>query len=227
MIGLKIEIVGDTGKLDKTLDQTQAKVGGFGADIGGTALKVAGMATVAGAAALAIADSRAPPPRMRRNRGGSKRGYRRPARRPATTRHRSMRRSRPGRIAHSATIDARGAHVARDRDRGRHARDRRSFGGAGYRPLREREFFATAADAVAKAHAGQDGALRKLMPGLEKGATAADTLAAATAGAAGQADKYADSAQGLQERGADAFSEVGETIGSVFLPVIKELLPVK
>ena len=48
----RIQIVGDTGKLDKTLDQTQAKVGGFGADIGGTALKVAGMATVAGAAAL-------------------------------------------------------------------------------------------------------------------------------------------------------------------------------
>ena len=86
---------------------------------------------------------------------------------------------------------------------------------------------ATAADAVAKAHAGQDGALRKLMPGLEKGATAADTLAAATAGAAGQADKYADSAQGLQERGADAFSEVGvQSDQLVVLPVIKELLPV-
>ena len=79
------------------------------------------------------------------------------------------------------------------------------------------EYLATAADAVAKAHAGQDGALRKLMPGLEKGATAADTLAAATAGAASQADKYADSAPALPERGADAFSEVGETIETVFL----------
>jgi hypothetical protein len=85
---------------------------------------------------------------------------------------------------------------------------------------------ATAADAVAKANEGQDGALRKLLPGLEKGATATDTLANATAAAAGQADTYANSAAGMQEQGANAFSELAETIGSIFLPVLQEILPV-
>ena len=85
---------------------------------------------------------------------------------------------------------------------------------------------ATAADAVAKANEGQDGALRKLLPGLEKGATATDTLANATKAAAGQADTYANSAAGMQEKGKNAFSELGETIGSVFLPVLQEILPV-
>jgi hypothetical protein len=84
---------------------------------------------------------------------------------------------------------------------------------------------ATAADAVAKAHAGQDGALRKLLPGLEKGATTADTLANATKLAAGQADAFANSAAGMQARGADAFGELTETIGAAFLPVLEALLP--
>jgi hypothetical protein len=84
---------------------------------------------------------------------------------------------------------------------------------------------ATAADAVAKAQAGQDGALTKLMPGLEKGATAADTLAAATKGAAGSADAYANSAQGMQDSAGNAFGELTETIGSVFLPVLQAILP--
>jgi hypothetical protein len=84
---------------------------------------------------------------------------------------------------------------------------------------------ATAADAVAKAHAGQATQLQKLMPGLEKGATAADTLAAASKAAAGQADAFANSAAGMQARGADAFGELTETIGSAFLPVLEALLP--
>jgi hypothetical protein len=84
---------------------------------------------------------------------------------------------------------------------------------------------ATAADAVAKAQAGQDGPLRKLLPGLEKGATASDTLAAATAAAAGSADAYAESAAGMQEKGSDAFGELSETIGQIFLPIIEAILP--
>jgi len=84
---------------------------------------------------------------------------------------------------------------------------------------------ATAADAVAKAHAGQDTQLRKLMPGLAAGATAADTLAAASAAAAGQADAFANSAAGMQARGADAFGELTETIGAAFLPVLEAILP--
>jgi phage-related protein len=85
---------------------------------------------------------------------------------------------------------------------------------------------ATASDVVAKAAAGQDGALRKLVPGLEKGATATDTLAAASKMAAGQADIYAKSAQGMQDKGSDAFGELSETIGEVFLPVLDAVLPI-
>jgi len=85
---------------------------------------------------------------------------------------------------------------------------------------------ASASDAVAKAHAGQDGALRKLVPGLEKGATASDTLAAASKMAAGQADLYAKSAEGMEAKAGDAFGELTETIGEVFLPVLDAVLPI-
>jgi len=84
---------------------------------------------------------------------------------------------------------------------------------------------ATAADAVAKAHAGQDGALRKLLPGLEKGKTASETLAAATNLAAGSAQAYADTTEGSMAVASDAFSELGETIGSAFLPLVKAIIP--
>jgi hypothetical protein len=52
---------------------------------------------------------------------------------------------------------------------------------------------ATAADAIAKAQAGQDTQLARLIPGLEKGATATDTIANASKIAAGQADAFANS----------------------------------
>jgi hypothetical protein len=84
---------------------------------------------------------------------------------------------------------------------------------------------ATAADAVAKANAGQDGALRKLLPGLEKGADATDTLAAASKQAAGQADLFAESTDGMKARAGDAFGELTETIGSVFLPILDAIIP--
>lgn len=84
---------------------------------------------------------------------------------------------------------------------------------------------AVAADAVAKAHAGQDGPLRKLIPGLAEGADATATLAAATAKAAGQADLYAESAEGMQARAGDSLGELSETIGSVFLPILDAIIP--
>jgi hypothetical protein len=85
---------------------------------------------------------------------------------------------------------------------------------------------AVAADAVAKANEGQDGALRKLLPGIEKGATATDTLAAATKAAAGQADTFAKSSEGSMARAADGFGELGEVVGSALLPILDELIPV-
>jgi hypothetical protein len=82
-----------------------------------------------------------------------------------------------------------------------------------------------ASKAVAKAHAGQDGALRKLLPGMAKGATSAETLANATKLAKGQADLYSKSAAGMGAKSSDAFAEIGETIGSAFLPIMDEVLP--
>jgi hypothetical protein len=84
----------------------------------------------------------------------------------------------------------------------------------------------TASNAVAKAIAGQDGPLRKLLPGLQKGAKATDTLANAQKQAAGQADKFANSTVGQQARISDSFSELGETIGAAFLPALEAILPV-
>jgi hypothetical protein len=84
---------------------------------------------------------------------------------------------------------------------------------------------ATAADAVAKAHAGNAGALQKLIPGLEKSKSATDTLAAAQAAAAGQADTFASSTEGSLQIASDSFGELGETIGSAFLPLLKAIMP--
>ena len=84
---------------------------------------------------------------------------------------------------------------------------------------------ATASDAIAKAVQGSDGALRKLIPGLEKGATATDTIANAQKAAAGQADIFADSAEGGAMKTADAMGELGETIGEVLLPLMDALIP--
>lgn len=82
-----------------------------------------------------------------------------------------------------------------------------------------------ASDAVAKAYAGNDGALRKMLPGLQKGATAQDTIAAAFSRSKGQADRFANSAEGMGARAGDALGELGETIGEAVLPVLDALLP--
>ena len=85
---------------------------------------------------------------------------------------------------------------------------------------------ATASDAVAKAAAGQDTQLKRLMPGLTQGANATETLANATKMAAGQADIYANSAEGMEAKAGDAFGELTEVIGEVFLPVLDAVLPI-
>jgi hypothetical protein len=84
---------------------------------------------------------------------------------------------------------------------------------------------ATAANAVAKADQGQDKALRSLIPGLEVGKTATETLANAQKAAAGQAKLYGNSQAGQSAKMADAFSELGETIGSALLPLLDAILP--
>jgi len=83
----------------------------------------------------------------------------------------------------------------------------------------------TASKAVAKANEGQDASLKKLLPGLQAGKTATDTIANAQKLAAGSADDYAKSAEGMGKQGSDAFNEITESIGSAFLPILDELLP--
>jgi hypothetical protein len=82
-----------------------------------------------------------------------------------------------------------------------------------------------ASDAVAKAHSGQDAALRKLFPGMEKQKTAADTLTEATKLSSGAADEYAATSEGMGKKGSQAFDEMTEALGSAFLPILDELMP--
>jgi ElaB/YqjD/DUF883 family membrane-anchored ribosome-binding protein len=80
-----------------------------------------------------------------------------------------------------------------------------------------------AADALAKAHEGSARQLMALIPGLEKTKDPMDAVAQATALAAGQAETYAASAPGQLLAVSDAFLELGESIGSTFLPVLSTL----
>lgn len=82
-----------------------------------------------------------------------------------------------------------------------------------------------ASKALAKAHEGNTGALAKLVPGLDKSKTKTDQIAQAMELASGQADLFAASTEGVQKKGSDAFSELSETIGSAFLPVLDAIMP--
>jgi hypothetical protein len=85
---------------------------------------------------------------------------------------------------------------------------------------------ATAAEAVAKAQDGSATALGRLVGISTQGLTATEVLTEAQRRASGQADTYASSTSGGLERMSIMFSEVGETVGSAFLPVLEEILPV-
>jgi hypothetical protein len=83
----------------------------------------------------------------------------------------------------------------------------------------------TAAKAVAKAHDGNATSLAKLVQVNAKGLTATEVLTAAQEKAAGQAEAYGTSTEGSMATANIAFSEVTESIGSAFLPVLQEILP--
>jgi hypothetical protein len=225
-VALVVEILGDASKLSSTLEGAKGDVGGLGGMLGGSTLKMAALAGGATLAAGAIIEMTA-----------------------AAAADRDEQNKLTAAIAaatgstadYTAEIDA---AIAAGQDRAFTDSDTRdalqslvtATGDvtAATGLLTQTQDIArlagvdlaTAADAVAKAQAGQDGPLRKLIPGLEKGATATDTLAAATAKAAGQADLYAKSSAGMGARASDAFGELGETIGEVFLPVLDALLPI-
>ena len=84
----------------------------------------------------------------------------------------------------------------------------------------------TAAKAVAKAQAGQGTALAKLTQINAKGLTATEVLTAAQAKAAGQAEAYGNTTAGQAESMSIAFDELTEMIGSFFLPILAEILPI-
>jgi hypothetical protein len=88
---------------------------------------------------------------------------------------------------------------------------------------------ATAADAMAKAYAGNTGALGKMIPGIDKAVLASGDFAAIQAEVArvvgGQATTAADTAAGRYARLQLIMSETAETIGAALLPVLEQLLP--
>jgi hypothetical protein len=225
MIGLVVEIIGDASKLADTLDDTKGKASGLGGALGGTAVKVAAIAGVAGIAAGAIAGMTEAAAADRDEQRKLEQAIAAAGAATETSNaqvEEAIALGQERAFSDSETRDALQSLVTATGDVTAAtallgpAQDIARLAGVD---------LATAADAVAKAQAGQDGALRKLVPGLEKGATASDTLAAATAAAAGQADLYAESSEGMQARAGDSLGELAETIGSVFLPVLDAIIP--
>lgn len=225
VVGLIVEIIGDASKLTDALGKSKGEAAGLGGAMGSPLLKVAAFAGVAGIAAGAIAGmtQAAAEDRDEANKltaaieaaGAATGDY-------TTKVDEAIAAGEARAFSDSETREAMQSLVTATGDvtlateELKTAQDLARFANVD---------LATAADAVAKAHAGQDGALRKLVPGLAKGATAADTLAAASQAAAGSADTYAKSSEGMQKKAGNAFGEIAEKIGSVFLPILDALLP--
>ena len=225
-LALVVEILGDASKLSSSLEGAKSEVGGLGSMLGGSAVKIAAVAGVAGIAAGAIISmtEAAAADRDEQNKltaaiaaaTGSTADY-------TAEVDAAIAAGQDRAFTDSETRDALQSLVTATGDVTTatglltQTQDIARLAGVD---------LASAADAVAKAHVGQDGPLRKLIPGLEKGATATETLAAATKLAAGQADTYATSSAGMGARASDAFGEVAETIGEVFLPILDALLPI-
>jgi hypothetical protein len=224
-LGLTVPIKGDASDLDKTLKKASGGVLGFGGDMAGMATKILPVAAAAGVAAVALSEMTN-----------------------AAAEDQAQQAKLTAAIAaatgstadYTAEVDA---AIAAGQDRAftddqtrdalmslvtatgdvttatgllSTAQDIARFAGVD---------LATAADAVAKAQAGQDTQLARMLPGLEKGATATDTLANAQALAAGQAEAFGNSTAGAQAKAGDAMSELGETIGSALLPALDAILP--
>lgn len=222
---LVVSIVGDVSKLNDALKEGDKSVQGFAGGIGGSALKVAAVAGAATLAAGALIEMTAAAAKDRDEQAklatviaaaGAATGDW------AGQVDSAIAAGQALAFTDSQTREAMQSLVTATGDVGQAtadlaiAQDLARFAGVD---------LATAADAVAKAHAGQDKGLRTLVPGLVAGATATDTLAAAQAAAAGSAATYAKSTAGSMARAQDAVGELGETIGSALLPLLDALLP--
>lgn len=225
MLGLTVEIKGDTKGLNSALNEGKGDVAGFGASIGGTALKVLPLAAAAAGAALALkgmADAAAEDQAQ-----AAKLDAAIVAATGSTADHTAevdaaIAAGQELAFTDSATRDALQSLVTSTGDLTAAtalmstAQDVARFAGVD---------LATAADAVAKANEGQDGALRKLLPGLEQGATATETLGNAQQLAAGQAAAYSKTTAAGMEKAGDAVGELGETVGAALLPALDAILP--
>jgi hypothetical protein len=224
-LGLTVPIKGDAKDLDKALKGASGGILGFGGDLGSTALKATAVGAAIGTAAIALSEmtNAAAADQAQQAKLAA-------AIDAATGSH----------VDNTAAVDAAiaaGQDLAFTDDQTRDAlqslvtstgdltaatgllgtaQDVARFAGVD---------LATAADAVAKANEGQDTALTRMLPGLEKGATATDTLANAQRLAAGQAAVYGATTEASQAKASDAMSELGETIGTALLPALDAILP--
>jgi phage-related protein len=220
-----VEIIGDASGLSDELNKSEKGMGSFGDKLGGSAIKVAAFAGAAGIAVGAIAemtmaasadrDEQAKLELAIRNAGAATGDYNAIVDEAITKGQERAFSDSESRDALQSLVTATG-DVTSATDLLTSAQDIARFANVD---------LATAADAVAKAQAGQAGPLAKLIPGLDKAGTASDVLAAATAQAAGSADLYAASAEGMQARAGDSLGELSETIGSVFLPILDAVIP--
>lgn len=225
MLGLVVEIRGDTKDLDSALGKSKGGIGGFAGDLGGMATKILPIAAAAAGAGLAIramADAAAEDAAQ-----AAKLDAAIAAATGSTADHTAeveaaIAAGQELAFTDSQTRDALQSLVTSTGDLTAAtalmstAQDVARFAGVD---------LATASDAVAKANEGQDGALRKLLPGLEKGATATDTIANAQKLAAGQAVAYGKTSQASMDKATDAIGELGETVGAALLPAFDALLP--
>jgi len=225
-VALVVSIVGDTKGLEKSLGSAGGEVKGFGSDILGTAAKVtvvAGVAVAAGAAIYGMAKAAAADRAEQQKLEAAITAAGAATAESTAQVEAAIAAGQDKAFSDSETREGLQSLVTATKDVGvatelmAQAQDLARFAGVD---------LATASDAVAKAYSGNDKALRSLVPGLQKGATASDTLAAATKMAAGQADIYAKSAEGMEAKAGDAFGELTETIGEVFLPVLDAVLPI-
>lgn len=85
----------------------------------------------------------------------------------------------------------------------------------------------SAANGLAKAYAGNLGALKRLVPGIDEAAIASGDFSQVQAALAGMvggaASTAADTQAGAMQRAKIAISEAGEAVGTAFLPVMQTL----
>ncbi len=80
---------------------------------------------------------------------------------------------------------------------------------------------ADAANIIGKVHDGNVGILARYGIEVDKGASATQALAAIQAASAGQAEAYGSTTAGQMDALGIAFGELGEQVGSLFLPVLQ------